>query len=106
MAPEIHVADAACGLTSRVAATLVDESIPGGEQRLLGSSRGHNAAEGNRVADVAIRGRIGRSGPTRRIVTVVVCRVAARLGAARHDLTGSTDGADCPGTGSGTASSR
>ena len=95
MAPERHVADAAYGLTGRVAATLVDESTLSDGQRL------HDAANRSRAADVAGQGRIGRSGSTRRFATVVVSRVAARSGGARDDLTDATDEADCPGDGVG-----
>ena len=84
-APERHVADAAYCLTSRVAATLVDKSTPGDWQRFA-TGRGHNFAERSRAAGIAGRGRMGRSGSTRRFATIVVCRVAALSGSARNDL--------------------
>ena len=86
-----HVADAAHGLTDRVSATLVDGSAHGDGQRF------HDAANRSRAADVAGQRRIGRSDSTRRFATVVVCRVAARPGGARYDLTCGTDETDCPG---------
>ena len=54
-APERHVADAAYGLTGRVAATLVDESTLGEGQRL------HDAANRSRVADVAVKGGLAEA---------------------------------------------